>query len=240
MILGDVCSRDCAFCSVKSGSPSAPDPGEPERIAEAAREMGLRYVVVTSVTRDDLPDGGSAQFALSITALRKSLPDIKIEVLTPDFRGDKKALLTVLEAGPDVFNHNVETVKRLYPEIRPQADYRRSLKVLENAAALMPDIRTKSGIMVGLGETMNEIIELFSDLRESGCDCLTIGQYLRPSKKNPPVVEYIRPEVFDGLKQRALELGFAYVASAPLVRSSMNAEETFSADCPADNLDRSA
>ena len=227
MLLGDIRTRDCAFCSVRSGTASAPDPDEPERIADAAREMGLKYVVVTSVTRDDLPDGGASQFARTITALRERLPNIKVEVLTPDFKGDTAALGTVLEAGPDVFNHNVETVKRLYPEVRPQADYRRSLRVLRNAAGPGSDPGTKSGLMVGLGETMDEIMGLFADLREAGCGRLTIGQYLRPSKKNLPVVEYIRPEVFEELKQRALELGFAYVASAPLVRSSMNAEEMF-------------
>ena len=230
MILGDYCTRDCAFCSVKSGGPSDMadvDKTEPGRVAEAAREMALTYIVITSVTRDDLPDGGASQFAATIKAVRRLLPDAKVEVLTPDFKGDADALGIVLEAGPDVFNHNVETVKRLYHKVRPQADYERSLGVLKSAKALAPHIKTKSGLMLGLGETLDEVAGLFRDLRTAGCELLTAGQYLRPSKKNLPVVEYIRPEVFDDLKKSALELGFEFVASGPLVRSSMNAEEMY-------------
>lgn len=227
MILGDYCTRDCGFCSVKTGNPLFVNTEEPERVAEAAYEMGLRYVVITSVTRDDLPDGGASQFAETIKAVRRRLPRAKVEVLTPDFKGDMRSLKTVLDARPDVFNHNVETVKRLYYRVRPQANYECSLSVLKNAKKIAPDIKVKSGLMLGLGENLDEVIELFGDLRMSGCDFLTIGQYLRPSKRNLPVVEYVRPEVFEELKEAALELGFEFVASGPLVRSSMNAEEMY-------------
>ncbi|MEW5744785.1 MAG: lipoyl synthase [Nitrospirota bacterium] len=232
MILGDRCTRSCAFCSVQEGSaasggPAEVDADEPGRVAAAAAELGLRYVVVTSVTRDDLSDGGAAQFAATIREVRGLLPDAKVEVLTPDFKGDREALAVVLAARPDVFNHNVETVPRLYPTVRPQAEYRRSLEALRSAKEIAPDIMTKSGLMVGLGETMDEVLALFGDLRAAGCDILTVGQYLRPAKKNLPVVEYVRPETFELLRQRALGLGFAFVASGPLVRSSMNAEEMY-------------
>jgi lipoic acid synthetase len=227
MILGDICTRDCGFCSVKSGNPSFVDTEEPERVAKAAHEMGLRYVVITSVTRDDLPDGGASQFAETIMAIRRSLPHAKVEVLTPDFKGDANSLKTVLDARPDVFNHNMETVKRLYDVVRPQADYECSINVLRNVKKIAPDIKTKSGLMLGLGETMDEVIELFKDLRNAECDFLTVGQYLRPSKKNLPVVEYIRPEVFEELKEAALDSGFEFVAAGPLVRSSMNAEDMY-------------
>lgn len=227
MILGDRCTRECAFCAVSSGPPSAVDPREPERVAEAAAGLGLRYVVVTSVTRDDLPDGGAAQFAATIRAVRKRLPAARVEVLVPDFQGDREALRAVVEAEPDVFNHNMETVRRLYPVVRPQAGYERSLGVLRDAKALAPALRTKSGLMLGVGETRGEVEELFRDLRSAGCTILTIGQYLRPTKKNLPVVEYIRPEIFEELKETALAAGFDFVASGPLVRSSMNAEEMY-------------
>ncbi len=224
MILGPYCTRNCGFCSVETSKPLPPDPDEPERIAMAAKEMGLKYVVITSVTRDDLPDGGALQFASTVRAIRKYLPDSGIEVLTPDFKGDLAALRTVLEAGPDVFNHNIETVPRLYPEVRPQAIYRRSLYILEKAKGIAK-IKTKSGIMLGLGEAMEEVIDVMKDLRTIDCDYLTIGQYLRPSRRNLPVKEYIRPEVFDRLRETARRLGFKGVASGSLVRSSMNAEE---------------
>ena len=230
MILGDYCTRDCGFCSVKTGGPAdipPPDGTEPGRVAEAARELGLKYVVITSVTRDDLPDGGASQFAATIKAVRERLPGTKIEVLTPDFKGDRDALAMVLEARPEVFNHNIETVRRLYPVVRAQADYERSLGVLRNAKAIAPRIKTKSGLMLGLGETLDEVVALFRDLRETGCSLLTVGQYLRPTKKNLPVVEYRKPEIFDDLKNKALEMGFEFVASGPLVRSSMNAEEMY-------------
>jgi lipoic acid synthetase len=189
--------------------------------------MGLRYVVVTSVTRDDLPDGGAGHFAATIRAVRSMLPQAGIEVLTPDFKGEAIALSLVIEAAPDVFNHNIETVPRLYPTVRPQAVYHRSLQLITAAKEMAPERLTKSGLMVGLGETIDEIVAVFRDLRSAGCDMLTIGQYLRPTKKSLPVVEYREPGQFDELRRRALELGFRAVASGPLVRSSMNAEEMF-------------
>jgi lipoyl synthase len=227
MILGNICTRSCAFCAVDSGAPYAVDPSEPDRIADAAAEMGLRHVVITSVTRDDLPDGGAESFAAVIRAVRKKLPSAGVETLTPDFRGDINALKTVLEARPDVFNHNMETVRRLYPVIRPEAVYERSLQVLRLAREIRPDITVKSGFMLGLGETAGEVDGLLADIRSAGCDALTIGQYLRPTKKNHPVVQYIIPYVFDALGKRAEELGFGFVASGPLVRSSMNAAEMY-------------
>jgi len=227
MILGRNCTRNCGFCSVSSLGPEAVDDKEPENIASAAKEMGLRYIVITSVTRDDLPDGGAAQFAKTIKAIREKMSSVKIEVLTPDFLGDRAALRTVLEAGPDVFNHNVETTARLYPVVRPSADYERSLSVLEHSKEIAPDIYTKSGFMLGLGETYDEAITILRDLRKVDCDFVTIGQYLRPTKENLPVVEYIRPEIFEDLRLKALDVGFKYAASGPLVRSSMNAEEMF-------------
>ena len=229
MIMGACCTRNCGFCSVTSSLPGPLNRNEPENVAGAAAEMRLRYVVITSVTRDDLPDGGAGHFADTIRAVRRRLPSTKVEVLTPDFMGDVEALKTVLEAGPDVFNHNVETVQRLYPQVRPQADYRRSLDVLRRAKGIAPDIYVKSGFMLGLGERSEEVIGLLEELRQSGCDFITIGQYLRPSRNNLPVVEYIRPEVFEELRLKALDMGFRYVASAPLVRSSMNASEMYSA-----------
>jgi lipoic acid synthetase len=207
--------------------PDPVDEMEPENIASASEEMGLKYVVITSVTRDDLPDGGSGQFAKTIREIRRRMSGVRIEVLTPDFLGEPGPLRTVLEAGPDVFNHNVETTARLYPVVRPSADYKRSLTVLENAKAIAPHIYTKSGFMLGLGETFDEAVTILKDLRRVDCDFVTIGQYLRPTKENLPVVEYIRPENFEDLRLKALEMGFKYAASGPLVRSSMNAEEMF-------------
>ena len=230
MILGSLCTRNCGFCSVEPASSLAlapPEVDEPERVALAARDMSLKYVVITSVTRDDLPDGGALHFSKTVRAVRSVLPGAKIEVLTPDFRGDVGALRAVLDALPDVFNHNLETVPRLYPLVRPQAVYRRSLRVLSKAREMAPAVRTKSGIMVGLGETENEVISVMEDLRAAGCDYLTIGQYLRPSKMKLPVVEYVTPAVFEKYGDVAHSLGFRAVASAPLVRSSMDAEEMF-------------
>ncbi len=227
MILGSACTRNCSFCAVESSKPKPLDDDEPERVAMAAKEMGLKYVVITSVTRDDLRDGGAPHFAKTVLAVRKHLPGAKIEVLTPDFKGDYNALKTVLDSRPDVFNHNVETVPRLYPYVRPQADYATSLNVLITAKTTAPDITTKSGLMLGLGETFNEVVGVLKNLKEVGCDTVTIGQYLRPSKRNLPVREYVRPEIFDEYKEIALNLGFKYAASAPLVRSSMNAEEMY-------------
>ena len=227
MILGSQCTRNCGFCSVDSSTPGPLDEDEPENVALAAEEMGLKYVVITSVTRDDLGDGGAGHFAKTISAVRRRLPGAKIEVLTPDFQGDPAALRTVLEAGPDIFNHNVETVERLYPHVRPQAVFRRSIAVLREAKTISPNIVTKSGFMLGLGEARDEVMELLKELRQAGCDVITIGQYLRPTRNNLPVVEYLHPEVFDHLRVKALGMGFTYVASGPLVRSSMNAEEMY-------------
>lgn len=223
MILGSVCTRNCTFCNVSPGTPAPVDPGEPGRVAEAAAEMGLSHVVVTSVTRDDLPDGGAGHFA---EVIKKLLPlGVTVEVLIPDFMGDRKALCRVAAAGPHVINHNIETVFRLYPEIRPEAAYERSLALLSSARAINPKIRTKSGIMLGLGESRSEVESVLSDLRTAGCELLTIGQYLAPSLAHHPVAEYVKPSVFDELKAVALEKGFLHVASAPLVRSSYRAEE---------------
>jgi lipoic acid synthetase len=227
MILGPHCTRNCGFCSVKSLAPDPVDDREPEKVAEAAGELGLRYVVITSVTRDDLPDGGAGQFARTIAAVREILPHAKVEVLTPDFKGDFEPLGKVLDARPDVYNHNVETVERLYTVVRPAADYRRSLAVLRRAREIAPEIFIKSGFMLGLGETYEEALGILRDLKEAGCDFVTIGQYLRPTKDNLPVVEYVRPEVFEDLRVRAVDMGFKYAASGPLVRSSMNAEEMY-------------
>jgi lipoic acid synthetase len=227
LILGPHCTRNCGFCSVSSSMPGPPDENEPRNVALASEEIGLKYVVITSVTRDDLPDGGAGHFAKTISEVRKRLPAARIEVLTPDFNGDTGALRVVLGAGPDVFNHNVETVGRLYPHVRPQAVYRRSLSVLKQAKTIAPDILIKSGFMLGLGEDQGEVLELLKDLRLAGCDLVTIGQYLRPTRDNIPVVEYIRPEVFAFLRVKALDMGFTYVASGPLVRSSMNASEMY-------------
>ena len=227
MILGDICTRSCAFCAVKSGRPLPIKYDEPDRVADAAHSLGLEYVVITSVTRDDLPDGGAGLFAITVKALKMRNIDLKVEVLTPDFKGDIDALKTVLAVKPDVFNHNIETVSRLYPVVRPGADYATSLNVLKTAKLLYPDVMTKSGIMVGLGEDEYEVLSCMSDLRDSGCDLLTIGQYLQPRRENLPVTEYIKPEVFDYYRARGLEEGFRGVASSPLVRSSMNAGEMF-------------
>lgn len=227
MILGSSCTRNCGFCTVKFSNPEPLDEREPENVADAAEEMGLRYVVVTSVTRDDLPDGGAEHFARTITAIRKKLPDAKVEVLTPDFNGDPGALKRVLEAKPDIYNHNMETVERLYPLVRPKAVYSRSLRLLKLAREIAPDVHTKSGFMLGLGERYEEVIRLLEELRGVECDFITIGQYLRPAKDNLPVVEYIRPEVFEELRTEAVKMGFRHTASGPLVRSSMNAEEMY-------------
>lgn len=227
MILGRGCTRTCGFCSIKSFSPDTVDDNEPENVAKAAAEMGLKYIVITSVTRDDLLDNGCGQFARTIDAIRRRTPMARIEVLTPDFLGDIISLRAVLDARPDVFNHNVETVERLYPVVRPYAEYERSLSVLRHAKEIAPGIFTKSGFMLGLGESGDEVITVLKDLRKVGCDFVTIGQYLRPTKKNLPVVKYILPEVFEDLRLKALDMGFKYVASGPLVRSSMNAEEMY-------------
>ena len=227
LILGSRCTRNCRFCAVKQGPLGPPDPGEPMRVADAAEKMGLRYIVVTSVTRDDLSDGGAKQFAETIREIRKRIPDARVEVLIPDFQGDPQALKTVLDAGPDVLNHNMETVSRLYTTVRPQADYRRSLELLRTSLELAPNIPTKSGIMLGLGEQREEITEVLSDLRDAGCKMLTMGQYLQPSRDHLPVERYVEPKEFDQWRETALELGFSEVSSGPLVRSSYHAEDLF-------------
>jgi lipoic acid synthetase len=227
MILGSKCTRNCGFCSVLSSVPDPPDPAEPGRVAIAAKELDLRYIVITSVTRDDLDDGGAGHFAATIAHIRALLPNAKVEVLTPDFRGDLNNLNTVICSRPDVFNHNIETVPRLYPSVRPNADYQRSLFLLEHCKKTSPGIYTKSGLMLGFGEGIYEVIQVLKDLRNAGCDLLTIGQYLQPSRRNLPVIEYVPPDIFESLRLTALSLGFRFVASAPLVRSSMNAEEMY-------------
>jgi len=225
MILGNVCTRTCGFCGVRHGDPLPLDAEEPRHVAEAAARMALKYVVVTSVTRDDLADGGAAHFAETIRQIKGMIPGVRVEVLIPDFGGDPDALRTVLEARPCVLNHNVETVPRLYPIVRPAADYQRSLALLETAKAIEPSVYTKSGLMVGLGETKEEVIALLRDLRSRDCDLVTIGQYLRPSKSNLSVAEYIRPTQFEEYRAIGESLGFRFTASGPFVRSSYHAEE---------------
>jgi len=225
MILGEECSRSCGFCAVPHGrAPSLPDPDEPERVAQAAARMGLEHVVVTSVTRDDLPDGGAGAFAQTIAAIRRLAPGAVVEALTPDFRGVMDAVDAVAAAGPAVYNHNLETVEELYPRVRPQADYHGSLELLAHVRSRYPEIIVKSGFMLGLGETMAQTLRLMADLRGAGCQILTIGQYLRPSRANLPVAEYIRPEVFEELKAEGEGMGFAAVFSGPFVRSSYMAK----------------
>jgi lipoic acid synthetase len=227
MILGHTCTRECRFCAVGHGPVEPPDADEPERLAEAAARLKLGHVVVTSVTRDDLPDGGAGHFALTIAALRARLPGCRIEVLTPDFRGDRAAIARVVAAAPDVYNHNIETVPRLYPQVRPQADYRQSLELLRHVKELAPGMTTKSGIMVGLGESADEVAQALRDLREHNCDMLTIGQYLAPTPKHAPIVEFVTPEAFAGYETLAKSLGFAGVASGPFVRSSYHAGDLY-------------
>jgi len=225
MILGDICTRNCTFCAVKYGKPQTPDSQEPEHIVDAVNKLGLRYVVITSVTRDDLPDGGASQFAQTITAIHNYEPDIRVEVLIPDFGGSLTALQTVMDAHPAVLNHNVETVPRLYPEVRPRAEYQRSLELLKQSKLLGNGILTKSGFMLGLGESRQEVIEVMADLREAGCDVLTIGQYLQPSLKHYKLVRYVPPEEFEEYANIGKQLGFRQVISGPLVRSSFHAAE---------------
>ena len=225
MIMGNVCTRNCGFCDVTPGTPKLLDPEEPLKIARVSKQLGLGHVVITSVTRDDLHDGGAGHFGSTIKELRNAIPEASIEVLTPDFKGDVSLLEPIARERPDIFNHNVETVPRLYSVVRPQADYERSLKILKSMKSLEPGIITKSGIMLGLGETREEVLSVMDDLRTVGCDVLTIGQYLRPSKGNLPVVEYVEEAVFAEYGDIARKKGFIHVASAPLVRSSFNAEE---------------
>ncbi|MEW5765692.1 MAG: lipoyl synthase [Acidobacteriota bacterium] len=223
MILGDVCTRACRFCNIATGRPAPPDETEAERVAQAAERMGLRFVVVTSVARDDLPDEGAGAFAQTIRSVRQRLSGARIEVLTPDFSGREECLETVLGAGPDVFNHNVETVERLTPSVRAKATYLRSLQVLRAARRLAPHIPTKSGLMVGLGETRDELLRAFEDLAAAGVERLTVGQYLRPTKRHHPVIRYYEPGEFEDLKRAAHSAGIRAVLAGPLIRSSYHA-----------------
>lgn len=227
MILGDRCTRRCPYCAVDKGGPAPVDPGEPERLADAVFRLGLRHVVVTSVTRDDLADGGAAQFAAVVEALRRRCPDATVELLVPDFGGSEEALDRVAAAGPAVLNHNLETVPRLYPVVRPEADYRRSLGLLSRAKAVAPRMVTKSGLMLGLGERKEEVLAVMADLREAGCDILTLGQYLRPSPAHLPVAEYLHPHRFAALRRAGLDMGFRAVFAGPLVRSSFHAGDIY-------------
>jgi lipoic acid synthetase len=227
LILGDRCTRNCTFCAVQQGMMAPPDPAEPERVARAVAKLGLRYVVITSVTRDDLPDGGAGLYADTIRTVRKYSPEAKIEVLIPDFRGDPDALHAVLDAAPDILNHNLETVPRLYPAVRPQADYGRSLELLRRATQIAHRIPTKSGIMLGLGETEAEIRRTLGDLRAVGCRIVTIGQYLRPTAAHHAVIRFASPEEFAKWHGEALAMGFTEASCGPFVRSSYRAHDTF-------------
>jgi lipoic acid synthetase len=231
LILGDTCTRDCGFCAVRKGTPVAPSGNEPAKVAEAVASLGLGYAVITSVTRDDLPDGGASAFVQAIRAIRERRPQAKVEVLIPDFQGEEEAIAAVVASGPEVLNHNLETTEPGYPRInRPSGNYRRSLGVIETAKRL--GALTKSGLMVGLGESEPEIERTFSDLRNAGCDLLTVGQYLQPGKRNPPVSRYYTPEEFEDMRTQALALGFRDVAAGPLVRSSYRAQELFLSSAP--------
>ena len=228
LILGEVCTRGCAFCAVKKGKPLPVEEDEPQRLARAVSQLGLRHVVITSVTRDDLPDGGAAPYARVVGALRQQCPGVRVELLVPDFGGSPEALATVLAAQPDILAHNLETVPRLYPQVRRGADYQRSLDVLKYSQAISPHTITKSGLMLGLGEESAEVAEVLQDLRGVNCDMLTLGQYLSPSLRHVPVARYVRPEEFDAWRRRALALGFKSVAAGALVRSSYKAPVFFS------------
>ncbi|HEY8642941.1 MAG TPA: lipoyl synthase [Candidatus Dormibacteraeota bacterium] len=232
MILGDTCTRACRFCAVTSGRPLELDLGEPLRVADSVAQLGLRHAVITSVDRDDLRDGGAGIFARTIRAIRRRSPGTTVEVLTPDFQGDREAIRTVVEAGPDIFNHNTETVPRLYSKIRPKAVYANSLGLLAYVKELAPQMVAKSGVMAGLGETTDELLAVFRDMRAHRIDVLTVGQYLRPSAKHAPVERYYRPEEFVELKAAAMAMGFGHVESGPLVRSSYHADEQVPKDRP--------
>jgi lipoic acid synthetase len=236
MLLGEICTRHCTFCNIPGGRVAAIDPDEPRRVAEAVRKLALKFAVVTSVNRDDLPDGGAAHFASTIRQIRRLNPGCGVEVLIPDFLGDPVALETVLTAAPEVLNHNLETVPRLYKAMRPQADYRRSLQVLKRsrqwADAFGADIRVKTGIMVGVGETRDEVVDLMKDAADHGIRIMTIGQYLQPSLKHHPVLRYVEPAEFDELAEVGRELGIEWVESGPMVRSSYHAREQSAALAP--------
>jgi len=226
MILGDICTRACSYCAVTHGRPGAVDPDEPIRLAAAIEKLDLGYVVITSVDRDDLADGGASVFARSIREIRARVPACRVEVLIPDFQGDERALCTVIEARPDILNHNTETVPRLYRMARSGGRYARTLQLLERSRRHAPDIPTKTGLMVGLGEEQDELVAVFKDLRAVGCEILTVGQYLRPTAAHAPMARYYHPDEFAALKRVALDLGFVHVESGPLVRSSYHAHET--------------
>ncbi|MCQ4638271.1 lipoyl synthase [Anaerovorax odorimutans] len=225
MIMGSQCTRNCRFCNVINGRPQNLDPNEPENLAQAVEKLNLSHVVVTSVTRDDLPDGGAAHFAKVIEAIKRRNPDVTVEVLIPDMKGDPASLDMVIAAKPEVINHNIETVADLYEQVRPEADYRRSLDVLAYVKRTAPDILTKTGIMVGLGETYQQVLQVMDDARDCGCDIFTVGQYLQPSEAHVSLKEYISQETFDAYEKAGYEKGFRYVASGPLVRSSYRAQE---------------
>ena len=225
MILGDICTRACAYCAVTTGTPVGLDLEEPIRLAETVERMGLRYAVITSVNRDDLPDGGAFIFAQCVRQVRKRVPECKVELLIPDFEGNWDALATVMDSKPDTLNHNIETVRRVFRRVRPRGNYDQSLELLRRTRELDRNAVTKSGIMVGLGETWDEIIETMRDLRSMDCNLLTIGQYLRPSDKHTPLIKWYTPSEFDELREAGEELGFDHVASGPLVRSSYHADE---------------
>lgn len=231
MILGSVCTRSCGFCAVDTGRPPTYDILEPGRVAAATAQLGLRHVVVTSVARDELEDGGAEIFARTIRAIHRKVPDCSVEVLIPDFKGRRESLRTVVDAGPEILNHNTETVPRLYHRVRPQAKYERTLELLSRTKEMNPNMVTKTGFMVGLGETRDEIHQIMADLRSVNCDVLTVGQYLRPSREHLPLERYYTPEEFAEIKQEALDLGFSHVESGPLVRSSYHADEQV-ADLP--------
>jgi lipoic acid synthetase len=224
MVLGNVCTRPCGFCSVEKGRPISVEGDEPQRVAEAARRLGLRHVVITSVTRDDLPDGGAEHLARCVLAVR-GLTGAAVEVLTPDFQGNTEAVDTVIAAAPEVFNHNLETVPRLYRKVRGRAEYRRSLDLLDRVKRTAPNIVTKAGLMLGIGETVGELFDVLADLRAINCDVLTMGQYLAPTLKHIPVVRFVPPEEFDDLAARARLMGFRQVVAGPYVRSSYHADE---------------
>ena len=228
MILGDTCTRACTYCAVKTGTPTGLDLEEPIRLAITVQTLGLRYAVITSVNRDDLPDGGAFIFGQCIRQVKKLSPSCKVEVLTPDFEGNWDSLKTVLDSGPDTFNHNIETVRRIFPKVRAKGNYELSIELLHKAKEIQANLITKSGIMVGLGETKEEIIRTMKDLRAVDCNLLTIGQYLRPSTKHTPILKWYTPKEFKELEEIGLSLGFSHVASGPLVRSSYHADEQHS------------